>query len=45
MIIIESFYHIIRVATWSGNQEKSGKTNNNNKSHVKIGVLKKVRKV
>jgi len=28
---------IIRVATWSGNQEKSGKTKKNDKSQVKMG--------
>ena len=33
-----------RVATWSGNQEKSRKTKKNDKSQVKMGFLKKVRK-
>ena len=30
-----------RVATWSGNQEKSGKTKKNDKSQVKMGVFEK----
>ena len=30
-----------RVATWSGNQEKSGKTKNNDKSQVKMWVFEK----
>ena len=30
-----------RVATWSGNQEKSGKTEKNDKSQVKIGFFEK----
>ena len=27
------------VGTWSGNQEKSGKTKKNDKSQVKVGVF------
>ena len=30
-----------RVATWSGNQKKSGKTKKNDKSQVKMGVFEK----
>ena len=30
-----------RIATWSGNQEKSGKTKKNDKSQVKMGVFEK----
>ena len=29
------------VGTWSGNQEKSGKTKKNDKSQVKVGVFEK----
>ena len=32
---------MIRVATWTGNQAKSGKTKKNDKSQVKIGVFEK----
>ena len=35
---------LCRVATWSENQEKSGKTKKNEKSQVKVGVFEKSHK-
>ena len=32
---------VFRVATWSGNQKKSGKTKKNDNSQIKMGVFKK----